>query len=85
MPPLDPRLAKVLALWSGAATEGERQAARARGEAMAAKAGLTFKQAVQTWQGEKNRGSPANMFFGFDDLIISRVGLGKAFSAFANR
>lgn len=67
---LDPRLKKVLTLWSGAATDGERQAARARAETMAAKAGMDFKGAVSAWQAEQSHGvGPINLFAGLDDFM----------------
>src|SRR5271170_2740362 len=70
---LDPRLLKVLSLWSRAATEGERQAARARGEALATKTGLTFEDAVTAWQAEQANGNPSvNIFAGFDDVMEAR-------------
>ncbi|OQP87881.1 hypothetical protein BTR14_03115 [Rhizobium rhizosphaerae] len=53
---------------SGGATEGERSAARARAEAMAASAGLTLAQAVSSLSGQANP-EPVNFFAGFADWM----------------
>ncbi|PYE88771.1 winged helix-turn-helix domain-containing protein [Phyllobacterium leguminum] len=60
---------KVYALVSGGATDGERRAARARAEAVAKSAGMTFAQAVSKLDGVKPASKPASN--PFDDLFNS--------------
>ena len=62
---------KVCRLINEGATEGERAAARARAEAMASRAGMTFKQALSTFD-SKPAPKPANFFEGFDDWMEER-------------
>lgn len=59
---------KVYALVTGGVTEGERMAAEARAEVMAAKAGLTLKQAVSNLDAQPAV-KPVNFFEGFDDWM----------------
>jgi hypothetical protein len=68
---VDEKLAKVLTLWRGASTDGERQAARARGEVLARNAGMTFQAAVAADAAERARvsGGPRGIFDGFDDFM----------------
>jgi hypothetical protein len=68
------KLRKVLALWRGAATDGERQAARARGEVLAKQEGMSFEQAVSADAAERASASGAgfNPFDGFDDFCEAR-------------
>lgn len=74
VPPMDSsaldldRLAKVRALMSGGATEGERAAARKRAEAMACRAGLSLEAAMSKLDGQP-RPEPVNFFAGFDDWM----------------
>lgn len=62
---------KVHALISKGATAGERSAAKARAEAMAAKAGMTLSQAVSKLDASAPA-KPANFFDGFDDWMEER-------------
>lgn len=62
---------KVRALMDQGATEGERAAAKARAEALAMKAGMTFAQAVSKLDGDAPA-KPANFFDGFDDWMEER-------------
>ncbi|SFJ28082.1 helix-turn-helix domain-containing protein [Aerobium aerolatum] len=59
---------KVYALVTGGVTAGERAAAKARAEVMAAKAGMTLKQAVSNLDA-KPSAKPVNFFEGFDDWM----------------
>lgn len=62
---------KVHALISKGATAGERSAAKARAEAMAARAGMTLSQAVSKLDGNEPA-KPASIFDGFDDWMEER-------------
>lgn len=62
---------KVYALVTGGVTAGERAAAQARAEAMAAKAGMTLKQAVSSLDRPQPSQS-ANPFAGFDDWMEAK-------------
>lgn len=59
---------KVYALVAGGVTEGERAAAKARAEVMAAKAGMTLKQAVSSLDANPSA-KPVNFFEGFHDWM----------------
>lgn len=63
---LDPKLLKILALWSSTDIDGERQSARARGEALAKKCGMSFEEAVGVMRSE-HRSASRNPFEGFAD------------------
>lgn len=68
LPKLDiEKFRKVYALVSGGATDGERKAAKARAEAMAKAAGLTFAQAVSNLDAAQPQ--PVNFFEGLDDWM----------------
>lgn len=58
-------------MMTGGATPGERSAAKARAEAMAAKAGMTLKAAVSSLD-VKPKAKPAGFFDGFDDWCEAR-------------
>ncbi|MCZ7488521.1 winged helix-turn-helix domain-containing protein [Rhizobium rhizogenes] len=62
---------KVHSLISKGATAGERSAAKARAEAMAAKAGMTLSQVVSKLDGSAAAKS-ANFFDGFDNWMEER-------------
>lgn len=62
---------KVHALISKGATAGERSAAKARAEAIAARAGMTFPQAVSKLDGNEPA-KPASFLDGFDDWMEER-------------
>lgn len=59
---------KVHSLMAGGSTDGERAAARARAEMMAAKAGMTLQQAVSSLDGQPAV-QPSSFFEGFDDWM----------------
>lgn len=59
---------KVHSLMAGGSTDGERAAARARAETMAAKAGMTLQQAVSSLDGQLAV-QPSSFFEGFDDWM----------------
>lgn len=61
---------KVYALVTGGATAGERIAAKARANKLAAKAGLSFNDAVSRLDAPKSK--PVNFFAGFDDWMEER-------------
>lgn len=63
---------KVHGLMMGGATPGERSAAEARAKAMAAKAGMTLKQAVSSLDAKTAAPKPANFFDGFEDWCEAR-------------
>lgn len=62
---------KVYALMAGGATEGEREAARARASAMAERAGVTLSDAVKLASAAPQP-KPANFFNGFYDWMEER-------------
>ncbi|MFC0278612.1 helix-turn-helix domain-containing protein [Falsigemmobacter intermedius] len=64
------KLRKVRALMDGGKTEGERSAAKGKAEALAARAGLTLKEALSSLDGPDN--SPGNFFAGFDDWMEAK-------------
>lgn len=59
---------KVHSLMAGGSTDGERAAARARAETMAAKAGMTLQQAVSSLDSQPAAKAPS-FFDGFDDWM----------------
>jgi hypothetical protein len=63
----DERLAKIIALWRSTQHDGERQAARAKGERLAKQLGMSFEDAVVA---DDVHHHPRNgdIFAGFDDL-----------------
>ena len=66
---ISPKLRKVIELWRRTDKDGERQAARARGEAMAKAVGMTFEEAVRA--ATKPTPQP-NPFAGFDDWMEAK-------------
>lgn len=62
---------KVHALVTGGVTEGERAAAKARAEVMAAKAGMTLKQALSNLDTQPVA-KPVNFLDGFDDWMEAK-------------
>lgn len=62
---------KVYALVMDGVTEGERMAANGRAEVMAAKAGMTLKQAVSNLDAHP-AAEPVNFFDGFDDWMEAK-------------
>ncbi|CAN7686289.1 helix-turn-helix domain-containing protein [Rhizobium sp. LjRoot30] len=62
---------KVAALMTAGATDGERAAAKARAESMAAKAGMTLKAALSKLS-TPQPAKPASFFDGFDDWMEER-------------
>ncbi len=62
---------KVHSLINGGATAGERAAAKARAEAMAAKAGMTLKQAASNLDAVSEP-EPKGFFDGFEDWMEAR-------------
>lgn len=65
------KLRKVRALMEGGKTEGERQAARAKAEALAARAGLTLQAALSKMD-TPTKPQSGNMFAGFDDWMEAK-------------
>lgn len=63
------KLRKVIDLWRSTTHEGERQAARARGEALAKAAGMTFEEAAKSASVAASGGNP---FVGFDDWMEAK-------------
>lgn len=59
---------KVHSLMAGGSTDGERSAARARAETMAAKAGMTLAEAVSSLD-RQPAAQPSSFFEGFDDWM----------------
>lgn len=64
------RFRKVYALVANGATEGERAAAKARASKIAAKAGMSFNDAVSKLDEPKPK--PTNFFEGFDDWMEAK-------------
>ena len=66
--PLDPRIAKLVALWRSTNHEAERASARAKVEAILASVGITFDRAVAQLNYEAVRAAnPGNFLAGFDE------------------
>lgn len=65
------KLRKVHALMTRGATAGERQAAKAQAEALAARAGMTLGEALSKLDAPAPA-NPANFFAGFDDWMEAR-------------
>lgn len=65
------KLRKVHALVQGGKTEGERQAARAKAEVLAANAGLTLSEALSRLD-TTPQPQPGNFFTGFDDWMEAK-------------
>ena len=65
------KLRKIRALMQGGKTEGERQAARAKAEMLAAKGGLTLPQALSRLD-TPAQPQPGNFFAGFDDWMEAK-------------
>jgi len=70
MKALNPKLAKVIALWRRTEHDGERQAARASIETLAAQSGMTFEEVIRQDEAERHAATPnPNIFAGFDDFM----------------
>lgn len=65
------KLRKVRALMLGGKTEGERQAAKGKAEAIAARAGLTLQAALSKLDAPA-QAQPGNIFSGFDDWMEAK-------------
>ena len=65
------KLRKVRALMDGAKTDGERQAAKKKAEALAARAGLSLNDALSKLD-SPTPPQPGNMFAGFADWMEAR-------------
>ena len=65
------KLRKIRALMQGGKTEGERQAAKGKAESLAARAGLSLKDALCKLDAA-SQPQPGNMFAGFDDWMEAK-------------
>jgi hypothetical protein len=67
----DERLAKIIALWRSTQHDGERQAARAKGERLTKQLGMSFEDAVVA-DDVHNHPRNGDIFAGFDDFMEAK-------------